>query len=190
MTFRQIIAQFSPVDCKNKLNDLLAMVERNFGVFSPDMELDIRAIISKDEIIDYFDRIIHEAHPMLEHDQVQPSPKSQKTKGSKLTEEEIAARKLEKKRRKKEAKKLAKKNPLSPVTMDKDDYGKAKAAKRPIRLSRTDKMLQELAKNGRDYSKPTLESQISRARIAEGKDRQKPGLKIVSVPMGGQNKKY
>ena len=59
MTFRQIIAQFSPVDCKNKLNDLLAMVERNFGVFSPDMELDIRAIISKDEIINYFDRIIH-----------------------------------------------------------------------------------------------------------------------------------
>ena len=101
MTFRQIIAQFSPVDCKNKLNDLLAMVERNFGVFSPDMELDIRAIISKDEIIDYFDRIIHEAHPMLEHDQVQPSPKSQKPKGSKLTEEEITARKLEKKRRKK-----------------------------------------------------------------------------------------
>ena len=52
MTFRQIIAQFSPVDSKNKLNDLLAMVERNFGVFSPDMELDIRATISKDDIKD------------------------------------------------------------------------------------------------------------------------------------------
>ena len=190
MTFRQIIAQFSPVDCKNKLNDLLAMVERNFGVFSPDMELDIRAIISKDEIINYFDRIIHEAHPMLEHDQVQPSPKSQKQKGSKLKEEEIAARKLEKKQRKKDAKKITKRNQLSPITMDKDDYGKAKDSKRPVHLSKTDKMLQELAKNGRDYSKPTLESQISRARIAEGKDRQKPWLKIVSVPMGGQNKKY
>lgn len=93
-------------------------------------------------------------------------------------------RKLEKKRRKKEAKK----NPLSPVTMDKDDYGNV--SKRPVRLTKTDKMLQELAKNGRDYSKPTLESQISKARIAEGKDRQRQWLKIVSVPMGGQNKKY
>ena len=186
MTFRQILAQFSPVDSKNKLNDLLAMVERNFGVFSQDMELDIRATISKEEIKDYFDRIIHEAHPKLEYDQVQPS----KPKGSKLTEGEIAARKLEKKRRKKEAKKIAKKNPPSPVTMEKDDYGNTKASNRSVRLSKTDKMLQELAKNGRDYSKPTLESQISRARIAEGKDRQKPWLKIVSVPMGGQNKKY
>ena len=124
MTFRQIIAQFSPVDCKNKLNDLLAMVERNFGVFSPDMELDIRAIISKDEIIDYFDRIIHEAHPMLEHDQVQPSPKSQKQKVSKLKEEEIAARKLEKRRRKKEAKKLAKITGKQMLQSDLYDYPK------------------------------------------------------------------
>jgi hypothetical protein len=82
MTFRQIIAQFSPVDSKNKLNDMLAMVERNFGVFSQDMELDIRTTISKDDIKDYFDRIIHEAHPKLEYDQVQNSPKSQKSKGS------------------------------------------------------------------------------------------------------------
>ena len=190
MTFRQIIAQFSPVDSKNKLNDLLAMVERNFGVFSQDMELDIRATISKDEIKDYFDRIIHESHPKLEYDQVQPSAKSQKPKGSKHTEEEIAARKLEKKRGKKEAKKITKRNHLSPITMDKDDYGNAKAPKRPVRLSKTDKILQELARNGRDYSKLTLESQLSRSRISEGKDRQKPWLKIVSVPMGGQNKKY
>ena len=189
MTFRQIIAQFSPVDSKNKLNDLLAMVERNFGVFSQDMELDIRATISKDDIKDYFDRIIHEANLKLEYDQVKTSPKSQLSKGSKLTEEEIAARKLEKKRRKK-AKKIAKKNSLTPVTMEKDDYGNTKASNRSVRLSKTDKILQELAKNRRDYSKPTLESQISRARIAEGKDRQKPWLKIVSVPMGGQNKKY
>ena len=74
--------------------------------------------------------------------------------------------------------------------MEKDDYGNTKASNRSVRLSKTDKILQELAKNRRDYSKPTLESQISRARIAEGKDRQKPWLKIVSVPMGGQNKKY
>ena len=190
MNFRQIIAQYSPVDCKNKLNKLLAMVERNFGVFSPDMELDIRAIISNDEIKEYFDRIIHEAHPKLEHDQVQPLPKSQKIKGSIVSEEEKVARKSGKKQRKKEAKKISKKNPLSPVTMDKDNYGMTKAPKRPVRLSKTDKMLRDLPKNGRDYSKPTLESQISRARIAEGKDRQKPWVKTVSVPMGGQNKKY
>ena len=67
MNFRQIISQFTPVDCKNKLNDLLASVERNFGVFSPDMELDIRSIISKDEVIEYFDRIIHESNPVIEY---------------------------------------------------------------------------------------------------------------------------
>ena len=53
-----------------------------------------------------------------------------------------------------------------------------------------DAIEKELARNGRDYSKPTLESQLSKSRISEGKDRQKPWLKIVSVPMGGQNKKY
>lgn len=45
-------------------------------------------------------------------------------------------------------------------------------------------------KNGRDYSKPTLESQVSRVRNADGKDRQKQWLKIISIPMGGQNKKH
>lgn len=68
MTFRQIIAQYSPVDSKNKLNSLLAAVERNFGVFSPDMELDIRSIIKDNDVEEYFDRIIHEDHPKLEYD--------------------------------------------------------------------------------------------------------------------------
>ena len=186
MTFRQIIAQYSPVDCKNKLNDLLAAVERNFGVFSPDMELDIRSIISIPEVVEYFERIIHESHPILEYDQIKSAPKGQK----KLKNEDEDARKLEKKKRKKEARKKAKKTPPSPVTMDKDDYGKSKSSNRPVHLSRTDRMLRELAKNGRDYSKPTLESQISRSRQAEGKEKPKQWLKIVSVPMGGQNKKY
>ena len=74
--------------------------------------------------------------------------------------------------------------------MDKDDYGKSPEHYQPVRLSKTDKMLRELAKNGRDYSKPTLESQVSRAWNADGKDRQKQWLKIVSIPMGGQNKKH
>ena len=62
MTFRQIIAQYSPIICKNQLNSLLAAVERNFGVFSPDMELDIRSIIKDNDVEEYFDRIIHEDH--------------------------------------------------------------------------------------------------------------------------------
>lgn len=183
MTFRQIIAQYSPVDCKNKLNKLLAEVERNFGVFSRDMELDIRASITSPVVLEYFERIIHEEHPVLEHDQVESSPMSQNNIESKTKEEE-------KKRRKKEAKKKAKRNSLSPITMDRDDYGKSHIPYQPVRLSKTDKMLRELAKNGRDYSKPSLESQISKSRQAEGKERPKQWLKIVSIPMGGQNKKH
>ena len=167
MTFRQITAQYSPVDCKNKLNKLLAEVERNFGVFSKDMELDILAVITKDEVKDYFARIIHDPNPKLEYDQEETSSKSQEAK----------------------RKKKAKKNPLSPVTMDRDDYGKSPVSYQSARLSKTDKMLRELAKNGRDYSKPTLESQISKSRQAEGKERPKQWLKIISIPMGGQNKK-
>ena len=52
MNFRQILTKYVPVDCKNKLNKLLAEVERNFGVFSRDMELDIRATISSPVVLD------------------------------------------------------------------------------------------------------------------------------------------
>ena len=167
MNFKQILLKHNPIDSKNKLNKLLAEVERNFGVFSRDMELDIWAVITKDEVKDYFARIIHDPNPKLEHDQEETSSKSQEAK----------------------RKKKAKKNPLSPITMDRDDYGKSSVPYQPVRLSKTDKMLRELAKNGRDYSKPTLESQISKSRQAEGKERPKPWLKIISIPMGGQNKK-
>ena len=184
MNFKQILVKYNPIDCKTKLNKMLAEVERNFGVFSPDMELDIRSIISVSEVLEYFERIIHESHPVLEYDQIDTS------RMSKTKEDEKEARKIEKKKRKKEAKKVAKKNLLSPVTMDRDDYGKSPIPSQPVRLSKTDKMLRELAKNGRDYSKPTLESQISRSRKAEGKERPKQWLKIVSVPMGGLNKKH
>ncbi len=173
MNFRQILLKHNPIDSKNKLNKLLAEVERNFGVFSRDMELDILAGITKDEVKDYFARIIHDPHPKLEHDQVVTTPNSQDSK-----------------QREKGLKKKAKKNFLSPITMDRDDYGKSPVPYQPVRLSKTDKMLRELAKNGRDYSKPTLESQISRSRQAEGKERPMQWLKIVSIPMGGQNKKH
>lgn len=173
MNFRQILLKHNPIDSNNKLNKLLAEVERNFGVFSRDIELDILAGITKDEVKDYFARIIHDPHPKLEHDQVVTTPNSQDSK-----------------QREKGLKKKAKKNFLSPITMDRDDYGKSPVPYQPVRLSKTDKMLRELAKNGRDYSKPTLESQISRSRQAEGKERPMQWLKIVSIPMGGQNKKH
>lgn len=192
MTFRQILAQYSPVDCKNKLNKLLAAVERNFGVFSADMELDIRSIISVQEVVDYFDRIIHEDHPKLEYDkpnkndQPSSSPNRQIPEGLLLEREEKRFRKL----RKNEKKKKGKKNSLSPVIMRVDEHGSDTSLKHPVHHSKTDKMLKALAKSERDYSKPTLESQVSKSRKAEGKDRPKQWLKIVSVPMGGQNKKY
>ena len=80
MNFRQILLKHNPIDSKNKLNKLLAEVERNFGVFSRDMELDIRTSISSSVVLDYFDRIIHEEHPQLEHDDEKKKEKKEKAK--------------------------------------------------------------------------------------------------------------
>lgn len=79
MNFKQILLKHNPIDSKNKLNKLLAEVERNFGVFSRDMELDIRSSISSSVVLDYFDRIIHEEHPRLEHDDDDIKEKKEKT---------------------------------------------------------------------------------------------------------------
>ena len=79
MAFKQVLAKYIPIDSKNKLNKLLADVERNFGVFSRDMELDIRVSITSPVVLDYFDRIIHEEHPKLEHDVV---PLKENNKGT------------------------------------------------------------------------------------------------------------
>lgn len=49
--------------------------------------------------------------------------------------------------------------------------------------------LKSLVKNGRDYSKPTLNEQLTAARESLGKTKPKTWMKIVSVPMGGMNKK-
>lgn len=49
--------------------------------------------------------------------------------------------------------------------------------------------LKSLVKNGRDYSKPTLNEQLTTARESFGKKKPKTWMKIVSVPMGGMNKK-
>jgi len=49
--------------------------------------------------------------------------------------------------------------------------------------------LKSLAKNGRDYSKPTLNELVEEARRSNGKEKPKAWMRIVSVPMGGMNKK-
>jgi hypothetical protein len=48
--------------------------------------------------------------------------------------------------------------------------------------------LKSLVKNGRDYSKPTLNEQIIAARESLGRKKPKIWMKIVSVPMGGMKK--
>ena len=48
------------------------------------------------------------------------------------------------------------------------------------------KWLKDLVKNGRDYSKPTLNEQLKETRVEK---KRSPWMKIVSVPMGGLNKK-
>ncbi len=181
MNFRQILAKYSQIDCKNKLNDLLAEVERSFGVFSRDMELDIRSIISVPEVVDYFDRIIHDQHPQLEYDPI----KKQSKKEARNPQAKSANDK--KKPKKKKESLIPKRKDLKPIT-----YGEEESIveKKRRRLPHDEYVLRKLAQNGRDYSKPTLESQISRSRITEGKEKPKQWLKIVSVPMGGMNKKY
>lgn len=47
------------------------------------------------------------------------------------------------------------------------------------------KGLKDLVKNGRDYSKPTLNEQLEEA----GERRHGSWMNIISVPMGGLNKK-
>lgn len=66
---------------------------------------------------------------------------------------------------------------------------KAKDRKVSFFSSVPDRRLKSLAKNGRDYSKPTLNELIEEARRSNGKEKPKAWMKIVSVPMGGMNKK-
>jgi len=49
--------------------------------------------------------------------------------------------------------------------------------------------LKSLVKNGRDYSKPTLNEQLIAARESLGKKKPKTWVRFLSVPMGGMNKK-
>lgn len=52
------------------------------------------------------------------------------------------------------------------------------------------KRLKDIVKNGRDYSKPTLNELLEEARSSNGRKKPQSWTKIVSVPMGGMSKKY
>ncbi len=172
MTFRQILAQYNPVKNKDSLNGLLAMIEKNFGVFSPDMELDIKSIIANEKVLDYFNRIIHEAHPVLEHDKAKPAKNVQKAK--------------EKKRPKFSNKKATTSKELSfSHDMERIENGKSRG-----KWDLPDYVLRRLVKNGRDYSKESIASQAKNIRLSEREKFEANRVRIISVPMGGQNKKY
>ncbi len=184
MTFKQILAQFNPVQTKNDLNDLLAMIERNFGVFSPDMELDIKAVISSADVTDYFSRIIHEAHPKLEYD------KPNATKGKKkkeLSAEEIQ-RKKEKKKKRKEQKKQS--GVTLELTMPQDMVKPTTKVQTRAKWDLPNYVLRRLVKNGRDYSKKTVASQVREIQLSEHEKWLADRVHFISVPMGGQNKKH
>ncbi len=173
MTFRQILAQYNPVKNKDSLNGLLAMIEKNFGVFSPDMELDIKSIIVNEKVLDYFNRIIHEAHPVLEHDKKKPAKNVLKTK--------------EKKSPKTSNKKAISSKELS-FSHDMDtriEKGKSRG-----KWDLPDYVLRRLVKNGRDYSKESIASQAKNIRLSEREKFEANRVRMISVPMGGQNKKY
>ena len=182
MTFREIIIQYTPIQNKNSLNDLLALVERNFGVFSKDMELDIRAIITNADVVSYFDRIIHEEHPHLEYDKEKPT--SKKT----MTPADIEENKRKKKEKK--AKKKMKSEVNSELTFTHDTTKHNHKGHTRAKWDFPNYVLQRLAKNGRDYSKESVASQVRQTHLSDREKWEANRVHIIYVPMGGQNKKY
>ena len=193
MNFRQIIATYSPIKSKNELNKVLALVERNFGVFSPDMELDIRSVIVGDDILNYFDRIIHDPNPHLEYDK----PKS-------LSKQNNTAKNIEKKRRENGKKK----EKMAGVLLSKG------VSYNPFRNRIDNKLLQssaftpltrEEAKAKKEKNevniKPSSEDKdkssfawLNKARkeIKKKKEleKKKSHVSIIYTPMGGMNKRH
>jgi hypothetical protein len=184
MTFRELIVRFNPIQNKNSLNDLLALVERNFGVFSRDMELDIRAIIVNEEVKSYFDRIIHEDHPQLEYDKEKQTKK--KVSDTPDDIERKKKKKAEKKRRKEERKKGV--NPE--LTLAQEQSKHSQKGNTRSKWDFPDYVLRRLVKNGRDYSKETIASQVRDTKLSDREKWEANRVHIISVPMGGQNKKY
>ncbi|MBR4651521.1 MAG: hypothetical protein IKO82_07220 [Prevotella sp.] len=63
------------------------------------------------------------------------------------------------------------------------------AGKKTFYSSVSASKLKSLLKNGRDYSKPSLNEQVTAARESLGKKKPTAWLKFIPVPMGGMNKK-
>ena len=173
MTFKEIITQFTSIKGKNDLNKLLAMVERNFGVFSRDMELDIRAVISSQEVVDYFDRIIHEEHPKLEYDEVRTPKKTQNANDTEV-----------KKTKKK------KKWTVNEELLYSHEIARSNEKKGDNNTLKSKHALSKLAKSKRDYSKETWASGVKKIKLSDKEKWEANKVHIISIPMGGQNKKY
>lgn len=176
MTFKEIISQFIPIKGKNDLNKLLAMVERYFGVFSRDMELDIRAVISSQEVVDYFDRIIHEEHPKLEYDKVEKPKKKTQT----ANDGEVKHPK----------KKVKKKWTVNEELLYSHEIARSKEKNGDDNTLESSRALSKLAKSERDYSKETWASRVKKIKLSDKEKWKANKVHIISIPMGGQNKKY
>ncbi len=193
MNFRQIIATYSPIKSKSELNKVLALVERNFGVFSPDMELDIRSVIVGEDILNYFDRIIHDPNPHLEYDKPTSLPKQNNT-----------AKKIEEKRREKGKKKekkdgvlLSKGISYNPLRNRIDNKLLQSSAFTPLTKeeakARKEKNKVNIKPSSGDKDKSSF-AWLNKARkeIEKKKEleKKKSHVSIIYTPMGGMNKRH
>ena len=193
MNFRQIIATYSPIKSKNELNKVLALVERSFGVFSPDMELDIRSVIVGEDILNYFDRIIHDPNPHLEYDKPKSLPKQNNT-----------AKKIEEKRREKGKKKekregvlLSKGFSYNPLRSRIDNKLLQSSAFTPLTREeakgRMEKNKVNIKPSSGDKDKSSF-AWLNKARkeIEKKKEleKKKTHVSIIYTPMGGMNKRH
>lgn len=193
MNFRQIIATYSPIKSKNELNKVLALVERNFGVFSPDMELDIRSVIVGDDILNYFDRIIHDPNPHLEYDKPKSLPKQNNT--AKKIEEN--RREKGKKKEKKDGVLLSKGISYNPLRNRINNKLLQSSAFTPLTReeakARKEKNKVNIKPSSEDKNKSSF-AWLNKARkeIEKKKEleKKKSHVSIIYTPMGGMNKRH
>lgn len=193
MNFRQIIAAYSPIKSKNELNKVLALVERNFGVFSLDMELDIRSVIVGEEVLNYFDRIIHDPNPHLEHD----NPNS--FSNPKLTAKETEEKRKKKAKKKEKKERLLYSNDISKKMLRNRNINKMIQCSSSTPLSKEEaedrKKKQEVpitpSSNDKDKSSYAwlnkAKNEIKKRKELEQK---KSHVSIIYTPMGGMNKRH
>lgn len=192
MNFRQIISAYNPIKSKSELNKLLALVERNFGVFSLDMELDIRSIIDGEEVQNYFDRIIHDPNPHLEYDKPKTLPK-QKNKTKEI--EENRKNKAKKKGGKMDV--LSRGSSYNPLKSRIDNkllqYSAFTPLTREEAKAKKEKQELTITPSSEDKNKSSFawlnkaRKEIKRKKELEQK---KSHVSIIYTPMGGMNKRH